>query len=172
MCDQLGHCGDECQWVYSHCKKTNCEGIMRLTTSNTPENLARKFLRCHLCGKFKWLDEAMRDEATTSSSSVKGCFICDDLDHWKKDCEWVDSECRTKGCKGRRNVKTSGKQGTVGDKYLKCYTCGNFQWLREAKKEKEKATEDFQNHVNAIVTVKMDFQEFCDHFAGTRINKK
>ncbi|KAF6152193.1 hypothetical protein GIB67_019415 [Kingdonia uniflora] len=40
-----GHKEDSCPWVYSRCKRPNCNGIMRLLISKTLKNPNRKVKR-------------------------------------------------------------------------------------------------------------------------------
>lgn len=162
MCDQFGHTATECQWVYTSCPAPNCLGIRRISTSHTSNNPGRKFLVCQhgdCLGGFEWLDEAI-----SAPAKKEGCFMCGEHGHWMKDCPWESLECQTVGCKSKRNLRTSKTLQTQGWRYLKCYSCGSFQWLKDAIKERAKARQ-CENEDEATVSIHMKLSDFCNTFS-------
>lgn len=134
MCDQSGHIASECQWVYTSCPNSTCWGTRRISTSHTSRNPGRKFLVCqngNCQSGIEWLDEAIMCRA-----KKEGCFMCGELGHWMKDCPWEGVQCQSRGCKSIRKLRTSQTLQTQGWRYLKCYDCGSFQWLKDAVKER------------------------------------
>ncbi|KAL5700775.1 cycloartenol synthase [Ranunculus cassubicifolius] len=135
-----------------------------LFTSQTSTNPGRKYLKCQFgsCRSgLQWLDEAL-----LGVSQPNGCFNCGCIGHWVKDCPWVDSQCKTAGCPGKRILRSSKQQLTYGWRFLKCYCCGDFQWLKDAEKENEKLA---TIRDDPTVSINMKLSDFCNAFNSTRI---
>ncbi|KAF6140807.1 hypothetical protein GIB67_042220 [Kingdonia uniflora] len=137
LCDQGSHSVESCPWVYSKCRKPNCNGIMKLCVSKTTKNPNRKFLACQYstCAGFQWLSEAIGIQTKSSTSSFEGgCFGCTGTEHWWNHCPWRSVICEKKGCGTPMKLCTSRTQSSKGKKFLKCQNilCGKFIWLEDA----------------------------------------
>ncbi|KAF6146121.1 hypothetical protein GIB67_015559 [Kingdonia uniflora] len=90
MCNFESHIASKCLWVYTKCKKTTCNGIMKLMLSLTENTYERKFLKCQhlICRSFQWLSDVVNQAkgAEGGSSSSNGCFGCGQNSHWVRDC--------------------------------------------------------------------------------------
>ncbi|KAF6169296.1 hypothetical protein GIB67_013726 [Kingdonia uniflora] len=104
-------------------------------TSYTTKNYNIKYLKCQHSKytEFQWLTDAnVQSESSIGTSSGSGCFGCGGSSHWIKDFPWKESKCEVQGCVGTMILLTSRQDHSYGHKYLKCFTCGNFQWLKDA----------------------------------------
>ncbi|KAL5711198.1 cycloartenol synthase [Ranunculus cassubicifolius] len=139
MCDQLYHSACDCPFVYLTCRVPKCYGIRKLQTSHTSENPERKYLICQYehCGDFQWLEDAIIQSKMPAARQV-GCFHCGEIEHWYKNCPWDGCPCKKKKCGGRRKLLTSKVEQSSGKKFLKCSTCGDFQWFTDALSAQEK----------------------------------
>lgn len=173
MCDQEGHSADECPWVYTSCKEPNCDGIRKITKSNTSSNPGRKFLACQYgscTNGWKWLDEELKLALEPKNIAQNQCYRCNEIGHWMKECPWIGLKCRV--CSSNRVLKTSGKSTSKGDKYLKCYNCQDFQWLKDAQNAKRKEDIMQQQGVEPTVTINMSLAQFCSQFNSATITVK
>ncbi|KAF6171520.1 hypothetical protein GIB67_018044 [Kingdonia uniflora] len=73
----------------------------------------------------------------------------------------IESKCEVQDYVGTRILLTSRQDHSYGHKYLKCFTCGNFQWLKDALKD---FMEDNYGKHNVKVTVEMGLDEFIKEF--------
>ncbi|KAF6164786.1 hypothetical protein GIB67_011176 [Kingdonia uniflora] len=173
LCDQGSHSVESCPWVYSKCRKPNCNGIMKLCVSKTTKNPNRKFLACQYstCGGFQWLLEAIGIQTESSTSSFEGgCFGCAGTEHWWNHCLWRSVICEKKGCGSPMKLCTSRTESSKGKKFLKCQNilCGKFIWLEdaiEAAANNNAGTKD-KVHMKVKINVTMDLNEFCREFKG------
>ncbi|KAF6158069.1 hypothetical protein GIB67_014863 [Kingdonia uniflora] len=133
-------------------------------TSYTTKNYNRKYLKCQhsKCTEFQWLSYAnVQSESSIGTSSGSRCFGCGGTSYWIRDCPWKESKCEVQGCVGTRILLTSKQDHSYGHKYLKCFTCGNFQWLKYAL---EDFKEGKNGKLNMKVTVEMGIDEFIKEF--------
>ena len=164
MCDQKGHKASDCAWVYTICKYPKCGGIRKISTSHTSRNPGRKYLSCqfgHCPSNIEWLDEAI-----VAIPRIEGCFKCGEEGHWMKECPWMSLECQSRGCNSKRVLRTSQSQQSQGLRYLKCLSCGHFQWLNDARIERERTT---RNGKEATISIEVKLSDFCNAFSATRI---
>ena len=110
----------------------------------------------------QWLEDAMfmkneekkkRRTCGTLSSIPEGCFECGEKSHWVRNCPWKEIKC-PKGCEGTRKLWTSRQDKSYGQKFLKCMTCGHFEWLKQCKSRK----------VNVRVKLEVDLYDICNDF--------
>ncbi|KAF6158075.1 hypothetical protein GIB67_014869 [Kingdonia uniflora] len=169
MCYLKDHSTDSCPWIYTSCKNPDCDGIMKLLTSNTPANPNRMYLKCHVieCNSFQWLSDAVdKDKEVVGSSSNTGCYGCGGFGHWVKDCQWKARSCDVQGCGGVMKLLISKEKMSYGEKFLKCLTCNNFQWLKDAQIEAQKKTDVRNINISLQMTMEMGLDAFCNEFKG------
>ncbi|KAF5200857.1 hypothetical protein FRX31_009556 [Thalictrum thalictroides] len=140
-----------------------------LTTSTTAINPGRKYLACQFnsCkGGWQWLDEAIAEAESTIKSPSKACYGCGVEGHWLKNCPWKGLSCRIENCRGKRHLKTSEKLKSSGWKFLKCYDCNDFQWLKHAIEEMAETSQSVGSSSNSAATVQinMSLNDFCNQF--------
>ncbi|KAF6176588.1 hypothetical protein GIB67_034450 [Kingdonia uniflora] len=110
----------------------------------------------------KWLSNTnVQSGSSVGTSSGSGYFGYGGSSHWIRDLPWKESKCEVQGCVGTRMFLTSRKDHCYGKKYLKCFTCGNFQWLKASL---EDFKEDKNGKLNVKVTVEMGLDEFIKEF--------
>lgn len=89
ICEEVCHRASRCPWVYSHCSKGNCDGLMMMVTSQQEETFGKKYLKCQYqsCGTWKWLEDAIaaaevkkQDEQSAGCSNI--CIYCGQSGHW------------------------------------------------------------------------------------------
>jgi len=137
---------------------------MILSKSEEEQSKGRRFMQCQFqsCGAFQWVE----DDAATgqdnknspssgSSSSSSICFQCGKPGHWVKNCPWKETVCPN-GCSGVRNLWTSKQPRSFGRKFLKCLTCGKFEWLD--------TTQQNPSNGNLKVKIEVSLDELCNSF--------
>ena len=105
------------------------------------------------CGSFQWLENS----SSSGSSSSSNCFQCGQPGHWVQNCPWKETICPN-GCNGSRKLWTSKQQRSYGRKFLKCVTCGKFEWLDTAQAQGN------QNNANLKVKIEVSLDELCKSF--------
>ena len=131
-CNQNSHLSKDCPYMNTPCTIPGCPGQRMILVSKTEKNTGRKFLKCQQsqCNGFHWLDHAIL-ASHGYEVPVQGCFICNDPAHWLKDCPWNSLVCGKNGCTAKKWLRISSNPNSAGKRYLKCYTCKAFEWVKE-----------------------------------------
>ncbi|PIA33652.1 hypothetical protein AQUCO_04000013v1 [Aquilegia coerulea] len=67
-------------------------------------------------GSFAWQQTLQR------GSMIKGgCFICEELDHWMKDCRFKNFDCVKGNLQHKMKFGTSTTNSNKGRKFLSCF---------------------------------------------------
>lgn len=111
------------------------------------------------CGDFEWLEDALV-EASIVQNPPLGCFKCGESGHWMKECPWDGCPCNKGNCAGRRKLLTSKTEESKGRKFLKCISCGSFQWLADALADGLAGNREVRNEPK--VTVEMTLNQLCN----------
>ncbi|KAF6163606.1 hypothetical protein GIB67_022171 [Kingdonia uniflora] len=159
MCYLEGHSPDSFPWLYTKCWFPHCDGIRKLMTSYTTKNYNKKYLMYQhsKCNEFQWLSDVnVQSRSSVRTSSRSGCFRCGGSSHWIRDFPWKESKCEVHGCVGTRMLKTSRQDHSYGHKYLKYFTCDNFQWLKATLGDFKEGN---NGKLNVKVTVEMGLDE-------------
>lgn len=74
-CEQQGHKGLACPWIYKQCNNIVYNEIMILSKSEEQQTKGKRFMQCQFksCGSFQWLENS-------SSSGSLSSFSVDNLD--------------------------------------------------------------------------------------------
>ncbi|KAF6152545.1 hypothetical protein GIB67_012992 [Kingdonia uniflora] len=100
------------------------------------------------------------------SSSRGAYFRCGSSEHWVRDFPWKDIKCEEQGCVGTRTLGTCRQKEHYGEEFLKCYTCKNFQWLKDAIAEADVKENKKALNLKVKVIAKIDLDEFINDCRG------
>ena len=145
-----------------------------LSAAEEDNTFGKIYMKCQYqtCGALQWFEDAKHNTSkektndSSSSDSSSNCFQCGQPGHWARTCPWKETKCPN-GCPNVRNLWTSRKDTSYGRNFLKCITCGGFQWLDNAISSGEINLKG--GKVDLKVKIEVSLDDMCNSFKGKNI---